>query len=172
LKNTSADVLSVYIREQLIGAAASTIFTHAPGTTSGGGLAVLKVTGMIRTGAGAARQSATQANQAGGGTPTPAFAVAALTGNPVIGACFNAANPATLTPRGTPTYTERVDTGWNVPAAGVEIMTIDSGETGTSIAWGGTSASAFCDLALELDTSAWPPDFEWTAASFNTLLRM
>lgn len=153
VKASSADTLGIHIRTALIGAASSTVFTHAPGTSSGGGLAVFKVTGMTRTGAAAARQSAVQSNQGAGGTPTPVLGSAALTANALIAALFNATNPAGMTPRASPAWTERNDSGYNTPASGLETMTIDSGETGTSIAWGGTSASAFCDLVLELDTS-------------------
>lgn len=154
VKATSADTMRIWIRRGLIGSASSTVFSHAPGTSSGGGLAVFKVTGMGRVGSRAARQSAIQSNQAGGGTPTPVFGSAALTGNAVIGAVFNATNPATMTARGTPAYTERFDTGYATPTTGLETMSIDSGETGTSIAWGSTSGSAFASLALELDASA------------------
>lgn len=153
---SSADLLSVHIRNALIGSATSTIFTHAPGASSGGGLAVFKVTGMSRVGAVASRQTAKQENQAAGGTPTPVFGSAVLTTNPVIGAVGNGTNPATMTPRSSPTYTERNDSGYNTPARGLETMSIDSGETATSIAWGGTSASAFADLVIELDASAAP----------------
>lgn len=153
---SSADKMNVHIRNSLIGSASSTVFTHAPGASSGGGLVVLKVTGMSRVGASAARQSAKQENQAGGATPTPVFGVAVLTTNPVIGAVGNGTNPATMTPRGSPAYTERNDNGYNTPTRGLESMSIDSGETATSIAWGSSSASAFAALVLELDASAAP----------------
>lgn len=155
-KATSADYMNVFIRNSFISSATSTIFTHAPGTTSGGGLAVFKVTGMSRTGSIADRQFANQNNQAAAGTPAPVFASSVLTANPVIGAVFNATNPATITPRGTPTYTEAFDLGYNTPATGLEAMYINSGETATTITWGGTSGTAFCSIAIELDTSAVP----------------
>lgn len=154
VKASSADTMRVFIRDGLIQSGTSTVFTHAPGTSSGGGLAVFKVTGMTRASISAVRQSAIQSNQASGGTPTPVFGASVLTGNPVIGAVFNATNPAGMTPRSSPVYTERNDSGYNTPGTGLETMSIDSGETGTSIAWGGTSGSAFCSLVLELDTSA------------------
>lgn len=155
-KATSADYMNVFIRNSFISSATSTIFTHAPGASSGGGLAVFKVTGMSRTGSIADRQFAKQDNQAAGGTPAPVFASNVLTANAVIGAVFNASNPATLTPRGTPLYTEAFDTGYNTPATGLEAMYINSGETATTITWGGTSGTAFCSLVIELDTSAAP----------------
>jgi len=152
VKAFSADTMRVFIRSALISSAVSTVFTHAPGTSDGGGLAVLKVTGMSRVGASAAKQSAKQDNQTATGTPAPVFASACLTGNAVIGAVFNASNPAGLTP---PTsYTERVDTGYSTPGAGLECVSRDSGETGTTITWGSTSATAFGSLVVELDTSS------------------
>jgi hypothetical protein len=153
VKVTSADTMRVYIRNSFITSATSTIFTHAPGASSGGGLAVFKVTGMSKVGANADRQSAKQDNQASG-TPAPVFASNVLTTNPVIGAVFNGANPAAMTPRGTPTYTEAFDLGYSTPTTGLEAMYINSGETGTTITWGSSSATAFCSLVLELDSSA------------------
>lgn len=151
VKAASADRLSVWARNALTGSAAATTVTHAPGSTTGGGLCVLSVSGVSRLGAAAARQSAIQSNQAAGGTPTPALSSAALTGNPVIGAVFNATSPAGLTQR--TGYTEQMDQGYSTPTTGLEVMSRDSGETASSIAWGGTSASAFCSIAVELDTS-------------------
>lgn len=171
VKATSADTMKAFIRDNLIASASSTTFTHAVGTSSGGGLAVLKVTGMSRQGLNAIVQSAVQSNRSAGGTPTPVFGTAAQTANAIIGAVFNATNPATMTPRGTPAYTERVDAGYATPTTGLEVMSIDSGETGTNIAWGGTSASAFCSLALELNTSLSPSLlFKPNAAIHNNLL--
>jgi len=156
LKNSSADLLQFYVREARIGVAASTTFTHAPGTTTGGGLGVFKVTGITRSALLAIRQSAVQANQAASGTPTPVFGSAALTTNPVLGAVFNGTSPATMTPRSSPAYTEAFDVGYSTPTTGLETMFISSGETGTSIAWGGTSASAFASGVVEIDSSAVP----------------
>lgn len=152
VKNSSADTLKIWVRDALIASASSTVFTHAPGTTTGGALAVLKVTGMTRVGAGAERQSAKEDNQAAA-TPTPVLGAAALTGNALIGAVFNATNPAGMTARSSPAYTERRDDGYASPTSGIEIMSIDSGETATSIAWGSASASAFCSAIVELDTT-------------------
>jgi hypothetical protein len=153
LAQAGVDTLGIHIRTALIGAAVSTTFTHAPGTSTGGGLAVFKVTGMQKTGASAARASAKQDNQAAGGTPTPVLAQAALTTNALIAAVLNATSPATLTPRASPAWTERTDVGYSTPTTGLEAMSINSGETGTSIAWGGTSASAFGSLVVELDAN-------------------
>jgi hypothetical protein len=85
-------------------------------------------------------------------TPTCVLNSAALTTNALIGAVFNGTNPATMTPRAS--WTERADVGYATPTSGLEVMSRDSGETATSIAWGGTSASAFCASVFELDITA------------------
>ena len=149
VKGAGIDGINVYVRNALVGSAVSTIYTlTTDATDTGGGLVVLKVTGMTVAGSAAIRQSAVQSNQAGGGTPTTTLASAALAGNALLGAILNAANPATMTPRSG--WTEQVDLGYITPTAGIEVMTINSGETATAIAWGSTSASAFCDLVIEL----------------------
>lgn len=154
VKATSADTMQMWVRDDFILSAVSTIFTHAPGASTGGGLAVHKITGMFKAGTAAVKQSAVQSNQAASGTPTPVLGVAALTDNPLIGAVYNATNPATLTPR--TSWTETADVGHAAPVTGLETMSRDSGETATSIAWGGTSASAFASIVAEFDISE-PP---------------
>ena len=166
VKLSSADQMRVWVRNSFIGSATSTVFTHAPGTTSGGGLAVITISGMGRSGAAAALQGSKQDNQALGGTPTPVLGATTLIDNMMIGAVFNATSPATMTPRGSPAYSEKHDVGYSTPTTGIEVMTLDGGETASSIAWGGTSASAFCSMILELDSSppqnikvaTWPAD--------------
>jgi hypothetical protein len=153
VKAASADQMRVFVRQNLIQAAVSTIFSHAPGASSGGGLYVFAVRGLARTGANAVRQGAKQDNQASG-TPTPVLGSAALTGNCLAGVVFNAANPATMTPRSSPAWSEVTDTGYNVPTTGLEVAGINSGETASSIAWGSSSASAFCAAVVEFDCSA------------------
>ena len=151
LKNSSADVLCIFVRHAFTQTASSTVFTHAPGASTGGGLAVYAVRGLAKSDLGAIRQSITQANQAAG-TPAPTFANAVVTGNPVISAVFNATNPGGVTARSSPAYTRDVNTGWATPG-GVDTMSINSGETATAITWGGASASAFSSIAIELDTT-------------------
>lgn len=148
VKATSADTMQVYVRNSLIGSATSTTFSHVAGTTTGGGIHVLKITGVATAGLTAIRQSQIQSNQAASSTPTPVLPAAALTTSTIIGAVFNATSPATMTPR--TGYTELADVGYSTPTTGVEVMKRDTGETGTSIAWGGTSASAFCSVAIEV----------------------
>jgi hypothetical protein len=160
LKNSSSDSMQIHIRNAQIGSAVSTVFTHAPGTTSGGGMVVLAVAGMdaAKVGNLAVRyvnsvgQWGGQSNQGAGGTPTPTLPAAASTTNPIIAAVFNASNPAGLTERSG--YTEHVDLGYTFPTSGIAVMSINSGETASAIPYGGFFASAFCSAVVELDAQA------------------
>lgn len=148
VKNTNADRMAAYVRDTLIEAAVSTVFTIAPGASSGGGLVILAATGMSRAGADAEIQSSVQNNQGAGGTPTPVFADTPSIFSIIVGAVFNSSSPAGMTPRAS--YAEEADIGYATPTTGLEVMTLDAGETATSIAWGGTSATEFCSLVVEL----------------------
>jgi len=156
LVNSVGTLLFFWVRHALIGSGTSTVFTWAPGTTTGGGLVVLNVSGMSRYSTSAIRQSNVETLQLSGTTPTVALGEAVLTGNPVIGAVLNGTNPATMTPRSSPSYSEAADLGYNTPSTGLEVMYINSGETASSIAWGGTSPSAYRAAVAELDASALP----------------
>lgn len=149
VKATSADTMKVWVRNNLITSATSTVFTHAPGTTTGGGLVVIDCQGMDKAGSSAIVRSGIQSNIASG-TPAPSLGATPSSANAIIGAVFNASNPATLTPRSG--YTELYDSGYNTPATGLEVMSDNSGETSATITWGGTSATAFCSVAVELNS--------------------
>lgn len=173
LKNTSADLLEIYIRNSLVGSATSTVFTEAPGTTTGGGLTVLKVTGMTKTGASAALQSATQANQAAA-TPAPAFTNNITSPNPVIGAVFNASSSTITNVNLTVGFALANLSGYTTPATGVHVMFNSGGTSGKTITWGAASPSAFCDLIVELDTSGPLTVGSWkepTSQPFNNFYR-
>jgi len=151
--------MMIHVRNQLIPAASSTIFTHAPGASTGGGLCVLKATGMSRIGVAAAKQSAKEDNQGGGGTPAPVLVAVPVSTNPIIGAVFNGTSPATMTPRAG--YTERADVGYATPTTGLEVISLDSGEASATITWGSASASGFASSAVELDASPPAPIMEF-----------
>jgi hypothetical protein len=150
VKAASADTMRVWVRDNLITSATSTVFTHAPGASTGGGLVVIDLQGMDKAGSSAIVKSAIQSNIASG-TPAPVFASAVDTQNAVIGAVFNASNPAALTPR--TNFTELFDNGYNTPATGLEVISRNSGETGTTMTWGSTSPSAFASVVVELEAS-------------------
>ena len=141
-----------YIRTALIPAGSSTIFTLSnPGSDGGGGLAVLKVTGMAKAG-----DSAWTMGQLGsgvGGTPqTATWSSSKSAVNPVVGALINISNPAGLTP--TTGYSELLDTGFSTPTIGVEIQKIDSGDTTNTMIWGSTYGLNWVCIGVELDASS------------------
>jgi hypothetical protein len=150
VKATSADTMKIWVRDALITSATSTVFTHNPGTTSGGGIVAMDIQGMSKVGSASIVQSAIQSNIASG-TPAPVLGATPKSYNPIIGAVFNATNTATLTER--TSYTEIADLGYNTPATGLEVMYRNSGETSATITWGGTSPSAFASIAVELDST-------------------
>ncbi|HEV8455340.1 MAG TPA: hypothetical protein VGQ24_10630 [Gemmatimonadales bacterium] len=155
-KVASADTLQLFVRNQLIASASSMTVTYdcTGDAATGCIIQVASVAGMFRTGASAVSQNAAENNQAAGGTPAPVFAFNCQTGNPTLGAVFNATNPATMTPPAS--WTEQNDTGYSTPGTGQEYVSRDSGFTGTTITWGSTSGTAFCDIIVELDTTTFP----------------
>lgn len=150
-----ADSLAVFVSDALVSSATSQTVTIASGADAGAGsiISVYSVSGMTLTGSAAVRRSAGQINQTAGTTPAPAFSVAALTENCCLGAVANATNPAGLTPPSG--WSESQDTGYTTGAVtGLQTSFRNSGETGTTITWGSTSASEFGSLIIELDTAA------------------
>lgn len=140
-----------YVRDALVPAGSSTIFTLSnPGADTGGGLAVVKITGMAKAGSSAVRQSKSGSGGDGTTPATGSWSSAKLTSNPVVGAAINGANPAALTP--TTSYSELLDTGYSTPAVGVEIQKIDSGDTSSTMTWGNTSLGWAC-MGVELDST-------------------
>jgi hypothetical protein len=145
--------LWISIRDTLISSGVSTIFTATNVGDTGGGLTVLRVSGMSRTGASAALQSVGQSNQTEN-PPVIAFGAATNTNNPIILAVFGEDNPAGVTP---PTdFTENTDTGWSTPTSGVEVCNVSSGKTASSYSWSGGALTDHNEVGVELDTTS-PP---------------
>ena len=71
--------------------------------------------------------------------------------------CNGTNSTTTVVPRAS--FTERFDNGYTVPATGMEVSTRDSGETGTTLTMGGTTASTFASVAIELDSSV--PQYDY-----------
>lgn len=157
VKNTSGDTLKFWIRDALVTSAVQHVFTHAPGGSTGGGLAVLKVTGMTKFGTSARRvvggvsQTFIQNNQTGTAAPSITFNNAVLTTNPVISAVLNVLNPSNITaPSG---FVRLVNDGYNTPTSGLAISTIDSGHSSATVTWGSNAATDWCAMTIELDAS-------------------
>lgn len=143
--------LSVWVRNSLVGSATSTTFTATMASTSGGGLQVFAVSGMSRVGLLAARRAVGDVGAAAA-TPAVSFITPIDTANAVIGAVMNITNPAGMTAPAS--WSESIDTGYATPSAGLETAFRNSGETTATPTWGGTSASAFRVVVVELDTRA------------------
>lgn len=153
--STSTDTMYCFVSNKFAAASSMTVTFDCTGDAADGCvIIVFRLAGMTRSGEGAVRQTAKQDNQAASGTPAPAFAVAALTGNPTYGGIMNSSNPAAMTPPTSWTENASADTGYNTPTTGAEAVYRDSGFTGTTITWGGTSATAFCSLIIEMRADA------------------
>lgn len=154
LFRSSLDIFGVFVADQLCSAITSQTATIGSGSDAGAGsiISVYRISGMSRAGASAIRQQGGQSNQSASTTPAPAFAGAALSANTCIGAVANSTNTAGLTPPSN--WSESQDVGYTTGAVtGLETAFRNSGETGTTITWGSTSASAFASIIIELDTS-------------------
>ena len=149
----TAGALWISIRNALIPSAVSTIFTATNTGDTGGGLTVLKVTGMARTGSSAALQNVGESTQ----TESPVvitFPAATLTANPVVLGCFGEDNPAAL---GAPTgFTETTDTGWATPTSGIHVCFVSSGQTSAAYTYASGAFADHNEVGVELDTSAAP----------------
>jgi hypothetical protein len=151
VKSTSADRMQIFIRNSLIGSATSTIFTHAPGTTSGGGLSVVKITGMAAAGAAAKVQSGGADNLTSAAPSMTWTGGGSASGlNPVISAVFNTVNSAGQFTKPTAFDTKVTDLAYTTTANGLGVASDNEGFTGTTVAWTVLTSSACCIVALEL----------------------
>lgn len=166
---STTGVLTVWIRNALIGSATSTTFTAAQATSTGGGLTVLRVSGMSIVGQSAVRRIGVASWNTGGqstvasGTPAPVLAATPLTTNVIITAMAHSTNGGTQLQRSSPAYAEDTDSSYNTPATGMEVSHINSGETSATITYGGAAPSQFASMAIELDTSV--PQYDWVNVS-------
>ena len=141
----------LYIADSLATAVAQTLTFNCTGDGHQGVIIEISaISGMTKTGAAAAAQSAKVDNQAASGTPAVTFGATTSTNNPTIGYVYNNSNPSGMTPPSG--WTERDDSGHATPNKGVEYATRDSGFAGTTITWGSTSATVFCAVVVELYT--------------------
>jgi hypothetical protein len=166
---STTGVLTAWVRNGLIGAASSTIFTASQAASSGGGLVIFQCVGASICGLGAIRGAGGQSSGGVGATPAPVLlgrvgtvfsgTQAALTTNGMVGAVANGTSPAALTPPASYTEDPTPDLGYTVPTTGLETVRRNSGETNSTITWGGTSATAFASIAIEIDASV--PLYDW-----------
>lgn len=149
----TAGALWISIRNALIPSAISTIFTATNVGDTGGGLTVLQVTGMSRTGSSAALQNKGESTQ----VESPVvltFPAATLTANPIILGCIGEDSPAALGPPAS--FTETTDTGWATPTTGIHVCFVSSGQTSAAYTYASGAFTDHNEVGVELDTSAAP----------------
>jgi hypothetical protein len=151
---STTGVLTVWVRDQFIAAASSTVFTIAQVGSTGGGGVVLRVAGMQRLGSVSVRGNGGQSTGTAGTTPAPVLSVTPLTSNPIITAVSNGTAGGGTTARAT--YTDAAVTGYSSPATGLDVCYLNSGETTATITWGSTTATTFASVAIELDAARVP----------------
>jgi len=150
------------VRDALVGSASSTTFTATNSGDTGGGLTVLRFSGMTLAGAAAVLQSVAESAQSET-PPEVTFSSTTLTGNPVILATMVDDDTPNFTPPSG--FTEATDTGWTTPAAGIEVCWDDSGNTATLFSWtGALGGTAHANIGIELDTG--------TASTFIPIVTM
>lgn len=141
--------LRIYCADQAAAGTSMTV-TMTPTADAGGGLAVLSVTNPNAFGASAVLGNGGQADQASG-TPAPVLDTAPSPHNPVIIAVMTNTNgSANASPR--TGYSEHYDQGFNTPPSGIEVQSINYGETATTLTTGGAAASAFASIGIEINT--------------------
>lgn len=149
----SGNTAYVFVANALAAASSMTVTFDCTGDgATGAVIQVARVSGMTLVGIAAIRNSG-GFDGAASTTPTGEFVAfgSSLTTNPTLGMVMNSTNPAGLTePSG---WTERDDTGFNTPSSGAQYVSRDSGFAGTTITWGGTSASQYCGNIIEMDSS-------------------
>ena len=149
----TAWALWISVRDNLISSATSTVFTVTNTGDTGGGLTVLRFSGMSRVGSQAVKQSKGEST-ATKNPPTITFAATTDTNNPIVLAVMGEDNPAAVTP---PVgFTEADDTGWASPVTGIEVCWDDSGNAATLFSWSGGALTDHNEVGIELDTSAAP----------------
>ena len=152
---STTGVLTVWVRNALISSATSTTFTASQSGSTGGGLTVLRISGMTRTGSSAVLTTGGQSSGTAGTTPAPVLSATPQSGNPIIAAVSNGTNSTTTVTQRSG-YTEDFDNGYNTPATGLEVCHLNSGETSATLTFGSTTATAFASVGIELDTTS-PP---------------
>lgn len=160
-------MIDIWVRSALVGSATSTTFTATNTGDTGGGLTVMRLSGMTWVGLGAIRQAVSESS----GTEDPpsiAFGGATLTGNPILIAVLCEDNPAALT---VPTsFNETTDTGYASPTTGIHVCFVNSGQTLSTYTYAaGGAATDHCEVAVELDASAFSETTHGPAARLQLI---
>jgi hypothetical protein len=153
--------LRIWARTAAVTASSMTVTSTPGGTSTGGGLAVLSVSGTAGYGSGAIRAQAGQADVAAG-TPAPVLPGAALTTSTLIGAVMTNTNGSANCAPPAGWAVEDYDLGYTTPATGIEVCHRDTGETNTTITFGAATPSQFGALVIEILPAASTADLTVT----------
>lgn len=156
-------MLTVYVRDALVGSATSTTFTATISGDTGGGLTVMRLAGMAASNVGASSyvQVKAQSNQTSN-PPSLTFDAATDTANAILLAVFCEDNPAALTPPSG--FTEHTDTGYATPTSGIEVCAVNSGQTDSTYTWSGGAVTDHNDMGVEFSVSEFIPRIHGAAA--------
>jgi hypothetical protein len=150
-KNGGADTLSCFVRNALMPNTTSTTVTVAIGAHSATQVTLCTISGSAVAGTAAVLQTATTANGTAGGTPATVFSSAVSSSSLTISGVGNTTNPAgVLVTPGQPTWTLQSNTGQVGAGLGVESAL---GAVGTTVTWGGTSATTYAVGTVEVGVS-------------------
>lgn len=144
--------LRCYVRSAAVSGAAMTVSYTSSGD-AGGGIFVIAITGTGGVyGTSAIGATGGQADQAAG-TPAPVLSVAPAVTSAIVCAVMTNSNVSTNTapPTG---FTEHYDQGFNTPASGMEICSINRGITATTQTFTAATATTFASLAIEVKSGA------------------
>ncbi len=147
--NSNADQVAIYIRDTAVTSttALKTTVDFTGDNATGCTWRDFRLAGAT----GAAVKSGVNTGGAGT-TPSVALGSAVATANPIIGAVGNKNSPAGITePSG---WAEASDLGYSTPTTGREFANRDSGETGSTITWGSSSASAWGAVVVEFEAAS------------------
>jgi hypothetical protein len=153
--------LRIWARTAAVSASSMTVTSTPGGTSTGGGLAVLSVSGSSGYGSGAIRAQGGLADQAAG-TPSVVLPQAALTTSSLIGAVMTNTNGSANCAIPSGWAVEDYDQGYATPATGLEVCHRDTGETRTTIPFGAATPSQFAAIIIEILPAASTADLTVT----------
>jgi hypothetical protein len=148
--NSSLNTMSVFVRTATVPNTTSTTVTVACGAHVAAEVVVYALSGATVYGSGAIQQFITQANQAGATVPAPTFANLPNPYNLILSAVANITNPAgvAVSAGNSPTWTRDQNVGQT--ACGLSTEHTNNNLSTKAVTWGGTSASAFASMAIEV----------------------
>lgn len=147
---------AIYVRDYLVSSATSTIFTLSnPGTDAGGGLAVIKITGMSRAGLGSVRQYSQNSGAGGTIANTGTWGSNKLTGNPVIAGLIKDGNAGASS---ITNYTSLFNSAYLTPGTTTQCFARNSGDTSNTLTLSGSTAYNWAMIGVELDSRGFAPN--------------